>query len=76
MMVRHLSISLEDYCLACTVGGVDDDLFIIQFLLIYLADADRASLEHLPRNTIDSWENLMEIFSGNFQGTYAWPSNP
>jgi hypothetical protein len=76
MMVRHLSIWLEDYSLACTVGGVDDDLFIIQFLLIYLADADRASLEHLPRNTIDSWENLMEIFSGNFQGTYVWHNNP
>jgi hypothetical protein len=69
-------IWLEDYPLACRVDGVDDDLFITQFLLIYLADAGRAWLEHLPRNTIDSWENLMEIFSGNFQGTYVWNSNP
>jgi hypothetical protein len=28
------SIWLEDYCLACRVGGKDDDLFIIQFLPI------------------------------------------
>jgi hypothetical protein len=35
------SIWLE-YCLACRVGGVDDDLFIIQFLPIYLDDMARA----------------------------------
>jgi hypothetical protein len=28
------SIWLEDYCLACRVGGKDDDLFIIEFLPI------------------------------------------
>jgi hypothetical protein len=32
------SVWLEDYRLACSAGGVDDDLFIIQFLPIYLAD--------------------------------------
>jgi hypothetical protein len=26
------SVWLEDYYLACRVGGVDDDIFIIQFL--------------------------------------------
>jgi hypothetical protein len=36
------SIWLEDYCLTCRAGGVDDDLFIIQFLPIYLANSTRA----------------------------------
>jgi hypothetical protein len=36
------NIWLEDYHLACRAGGVYDDLFIIQFLLIYLADSARA----------------------------------
>jgi hypothetical protein len=50
----NLSIWLEDCCLACRAGEADDDLFIIQFLPIYLADTARAWLDHLPRNTIDS----------------------
>jgi hypothetical protein len=58
------------------VGGANEDLFIIQFLSIYLADSAKAWLDHLPRNVIDSWEDLKEIFTGNFQGTYVWPSNP
>jgi hypothetical protein len=60
------SVWLEDFCLACRVGGANDDLFIIQFLSIYLADSARAWLDHLPRNMIDSWEDLKEIFTGNF----------
>jgi hypothetical protein len=70
------SVWLEDYHLACRVGRVDDDLFIIQFISIYLADIARAWLDHLPRNSIDCWEDLKEIFIGNFQGTYVRPSNP
>jgi hypothetical protein len=38
---------LEDYRLACRVDRVDDDLFIIQLLPIYLADSARAWLYHL-----------------------------
>jgi hypothetical protein len=70
------SIWLEDYRLACKVGRADDDLFIIQFLPIPLANMARAYLNHLPRNTINSWEDLMEIFTGKFQGTYMRPGNP
>jgi hypothetical protein len=65
------SIWLEDYCLVCRAGGADDDLFIIQFLPIYMAKTSRAWHDHLPRNTIDCWEDLKEIFTGNFQGTYV-----
>jgi hypothetical protein len=49
------SVWLEDYRLAYKVGGADDELFIIQFLPIYLADSARAWLDHLPRNVIDCW---------------------
>jgi hypothetical protein len=34
-------------------GEADSDLFIIQFLPIYLANTSRAQLDHLPRNLID-----------------------
>jgi hypothetical protein len=70
------SIWLEDYHLTWRVGGVDNDLLIIQFLSIYLFDTARAWLDHLPRNWIDCWEDLKEIFTGNFQGTYVQPNNP
>jgi hypothetical protein len=33
-------------------------------------------VDHLPRNVINSWEDLKEIFIGNFQGTYVLPGNP
>jgi hypothetical protein len=60
------SVCLEDYRLTCRAGGVDIDLFIIQFLPIYLADTSRAWLDHLPKNLIDCWEDLKEIFTSNF----------
>jgi hypothetical protein len=67
------NIWLEDYRFTCRAGGADDDLFIIQFLRIYLAYSARASLDNLSRNVIDGWEDLKEIFLDNFQG---WPVNP
>jgi hypothetical protein len=36
------SVWLEDYRLACRAGRADNDLFIIQFLPIYLVDTSRA----------------------------------
>jgi hypothetical protein len=59
------TIWLEDYHLACKEGWAEDNMFIIQFLLIYLADSARAWLDHLSRNVIDGWEDLMEIFTSN-----------
>jgi hypothetical protein len=38
------SVWLEDYRLACRAGRVDDDLFFIQFLPIYLANSARACI--------------------------------
>jgi hypothetical protein len=39
---------LADYRLACQLGGVDDDNLIIRNLPLFLSDAARAWLEHLP----------------------------
>jgi hypothetical protein len=72
----NTSILLEDYHLECRVGRADNNLVIIHFLPIYLADMSRAWLDHLPRNSINSWEDLNEIFTNNFLGTYMQPGNP
>ena len=55
------AVWLEDFRLAYQAGGVDDDLFIIQYLPLYLAKSARAWLEHLPTNSIHSWAYLKRI---------------
>jgi hypothetical protein len=62
---------LEDFRLACRASGADDDLFIIQYLLLYLVESARAWLEHLPANNIHSWIDFKRIFMENFQGTHV-----
>jgi hypothetical protein len=32
-------------------------------------------LEHLPPGQISNWDNLVQAFAGNFQGTYVCPRN-
>jgi hypothetical protein len=59
----------------CREGRVGNDLFIIHFLPIYLANSTRAWLDHLLRNIIDRWEDLKEIFTDNIQGMYVRPGN-
>ena len=66
---------LEDFRLACRAGGADDDLFIIQYLPLYLGESAQACLEQLPVNSIHLWVELKRIFMGNFQGTYVCPGN-
>jgi hypothetical protein len=39
---------LTDYRLACQLGGTNDDNLIIRNLPLFLSDAARAWLEHLP----------------------------
>jgi hypothetical protein len=43
---------LADYRLACQLGGADDDNLIIRNLPLFLSDAARAWLEHLPPTQI------------------------
>jgi hypothetical protein len=42
---------------------------------LFLSDAARARLEHLPPAQISNWDNLVKAFAGNFQGTYVRPGN-
>lgn len=63
-------IWLEDFWLVCRAASVDDDLFIIRNLPLFLADLARAWLEHLPSDWIRNWLDLQNIIVGNFQATY------
>jgi hypothetical protein len=62
---------LADYRL----GGTDDDNLIIRNLSLFLSDAARAWLEHLPPTQISDWDDLVKAFARNFQGTYVHPGN-
>jgi hypothetical protein len=66
---------LTDYRLACQLGGADDDNLIIRNLPLFLSDAARAWLEHLPLAQISNWDDLVKAFAGNFQGMYVRPRN-
>jgi hypothetical protein len=66
---------LADYRLACQLGGTYDDNLIIRNLPLFLSDAARAWLEHLPPAQISGWDDLVKAFAGNFQGTYVRPRN-
>jgi hypothetical protein len=52
--------------LSYQAGGADGDAFIIRNLPLYLADSSRTWLEHFSPNEIRCWEDLKEIFVGNF----------
>jgi hypothetical protein len=71
----RLELWLVDYRLACQLGGTDDDNLIICNLPLFLSDAARAWLEHLPPAQISDWDDLVKAFARNFQGTYVRPGN-
>jgi hypothetical protein len=66
---------LNDYRLACQLGGATSDEVIIRNLLLHLDDSARTWLEHLPASQIHNWDDLVRTFVGNFQGTYVRPRN-
>jgi hypothetical protein len=66
---------LNDYRLACQLVGATNDEVIIRNLPLYLGDASRTWLEHLPASQIHNWDDLVRTFVGNFQGTYVRPGN-
>jgi hypothetical protein len=66
---------LNDYRLACHLGGATSDEVIIRNLPLHLADSARTWLEHLPASQIHNWDKLVRTFVGNFQGTYVRPGN-
>jgi hypothetical protein len=66
---------LNDYRLACQLGGATSDEVIIRNLPLHLADSARTWLEHLPASQIHNWDDLVRTFVGNFQATYVRPGN-
>jgi hypothetical protein len=66
---------INDYRLACQLGGATTDAVIIRNLPLHLADSARTWLEHLPASQIHNWDDLVRTFVGNFQGTYVHPGN-
>jgi hypothetical protein len=66
---------LNDYRLACQLGGATTDKVIIYNLPLHLADSVRTWLEHLPASQIHNWDDLVCTFVGNFQGTYVRPGS-
>jgi hypothetical protein len=66
---------LNDYHLACQLGGATSDEVIIRNLPLHLADSAWTWLEHLPASQIHNWDDLVRTFVGNFQGTYVRPGN-
>jgi hypothetical protein len=66
---------LADYRLACQLGETDDDNLFIRNLSLFLFDAARAWLEHLPPAQISNWDDLVKAFAGNFPGTYGRSGN-
>jgi hypothetical protein len=52
---------LEDFRLAYRASRADDNLFIIQYLPLYLTESARASLEHLAVDSIHSWVDFKRI---------------
>jgi hypothetical protein len=57
---------LNDYRLACHLGGATTDEVIIRNLPLHLADSARTWLEHPPASQIHNWEELVRTFVGNF----------
>jgi hypothetical protein len=57
---------LNDYRLACQLGGATTDEVIIRNLPLHLADSTRTWLEHLQASQIHNWDDLVRTFVGNF----------
>jgi hypothetical protein len=48
---------LNDYRLACQLGGATTDEVIIRNLSLHLADSAWTWLEHLPPSQIHNWDD-------------------
>jgi hypothetical protein len=57
---------LNDYHLACQLGGATSDEVIIRNLPLHFANSARTWLEHLPASQIHNWDDLVRTFVGNF----------
>jgi hypothetical protein len=62
----RLELWLANYRVACQLDGTDDDNLIIRNLPLFLSEAARAWLEHLPPAQISNWDDLVKAFTRNF----------
>ena len=68
------TVWIEDFLLHIHMAR-GDDLHAIKYLPLKLKGPARHWLNSLPANSIRSWENLVDAFLDNFQGTYLRPSD-
>jgi hypothetical protein len=66
------AIWIEDFLLHIHMAR-GDDLHAIKYLPLKLKSPARHWINSLPEDSIGCWEELMEAFRANFQGTYVWP---
>jgi hypothetical protein len=66
---------LNDYRLACQLGGATTDEVIIHNLPLHLADSAQTWLEHMPTSQINNWDDLVRTFVGSFKGTMCTLEN-
>jgi hypothetical protein len=64
--VTNPRVWLNDYRLACQLGGATTDKVIIRNLALHLADSAWTWLEHLPPSLIHNGDDLVRTFTGNF----------
>ena len=69
----HPDTWLDDYLVAIRYAGGDKST-AMQYLQLQLTGSARAWLKSLPAECIRSWDDLVRIFSANFQGTFERPT--
>jgi hypothetical protein len=65
----HQDTWLDDYLVAIQYAGGDKSTAML-YLQLQLTGSARAWLKSLPAESIRSWDDLVCIFTANFQGTF------
>jgi hypothetical protein len=61
----------ENYQLAMKSASAPDPYFMVQYILISLADSARAWLDNLEEGTIRCWKDFEHEFHSHFEGAYT-----
>jgi hypothetical protein len=67
---------LNNYRLACQLGGATTDEVMIRNLSLHLTDSARTWLEHLPASQIHNWDDLVRTFVGTSKGRVCTLETP
>ncbi|KAK1619255.1 hypothetical protein QYE76_024772 [Lolium multiflorum] len=63
---------IDDY-MQTVILHKGNQIAAMQCLQLYLKDSARAWLRGLPKGSIKSWDDLVDVFVANFQATYKRP---